>query len=101
MGDSDESVSKTWRSVHGDLTDEEWELIADLIPVYSGDGRIGRPIKWAKRDIVNAIFFVTATGCQWRALPACYPHWVTVHHYHATWSKNGTWEQICHRLAKC
>ncbi len=100
MGTSDESISKTWRSVHGDMTDEEWELIADLIPIYSGEGRIGRPTKWAKRDIVNAIFFVTATGCQWRALPDCYPYWNTVHRYHAKWSENGTWEQICHRLAE-
>jgi transposase len=42
-----------------------------------------RPTKWAKRDIVNAIFFVAATGCQWRALPDCYPYWNTVHRYHA------------------
>lgn len=100
MGASDESISKTWRSAHGDLTDEEWDLIADLIPTYSGDGRIGRPTKWAKRDIVNAIFFVTATGCQWRALPTSYPYWNTVHRYHTKWSENGTWEQICHRLAE-
>ena len=100
MGSSDESISTTWRSVHGDLTDEEWDLIADLIPTYSGDGRIGRPTKWAKRDIVNAIFFVTATGCQWRALPASYPNWNTVHRYHTKWSENGTWERICHRLAE-
>ena len=100
MGTSDESISKTWRSVHGDMTDEEWELIADLIPTYSGSGRMGRPTKWAKRDIVNAIFYVAATGCQWRALPASYPYWNTVHRYHVKWSENGTWEQICHRLAE-
>ncbi len=81
------------------MTDEEWELIADLVPTYSGDGQIGRPTKWAKRDIVNAIFYVAATGCQWRALPGDYPHWNTVHRYHVTWSENGTWERICARLA--
>ena len=73
MGSTDKSISTTWRSTQGDLTDEEWELIADLIPTYSGGGRIGRPTKWAKRDIVNGIFYVAATGCQWRALPSCYP----------------------------
>ena len=55
MGGPDGSISKTWRSVHGDLTDEEWELIADLVPSYSGPGRVGRPTKWSKRDIVSAI----------------------------------------------
>jgi transposase len=99
MGTTDQSIATTWRTTHGDLTDDEWELIADLIPTYSGQGQIGRPTKWAKRDIVNAIFYVAATGCQWRALPGNYPHWNTVHRYHVTWSANGTWERICVRLA--
>jgi transposase len=60
------------------LTDGEWELITDLVPTYSGQGQIGRPTKWAKRDIMNAIFYVAVTGCQWRALPGDYPHWNTV-----------------------
>src|SRR5450830_1201964 len=98
MGNADGSISTTWRSTQGDLTDEEWELISDLVPTYSGPGRIGRPTKWQKRDIVNAILSVAATGCQWRALPGCYPHWNTVHRYHVTWSEDGTWEQICARL---
>lgn len=98
MGDTDGSSSSTWRTTHGDLSDEEWELIADLLPVYSGPGQIGRPTKWDRRDLVNAIFYVTATGCQWRALPGCYPHWNTVHRSHMTWSRDGTWEAICTRL---
>lgn len=52
-----------WRTTHGDLTDAEWELIADLVPDASGGGRMGRPPVHAKRDIVNAILYVTATGC--------------------------------------
>lgn len=59
---------------------------------------MGRPARWSKRDIVNAILYVAATGCQWRALPAQYPHWNTVHRYHRTWSHDGTWEAIVDRL---
>jgi transposase len=59
---------------------------------------MGRPAVHARRDIVNAIFYVAATGCQWRALPACYPNWNTVHRYHLRWSRDGTWEEICDRL---
>ena len=91
--------SLTWRTTHGDMTDEEWALIADLVKPYSGGGRMGRPVKNDRRDIVNAIFHVAATGCQWRALPACYPNWNTVHRYHLAWSRNGTWEAIAERLA--
>src|SRR5665213_1853864 len=100
MASTDKPIATTWRSTQGDLTDEEWELIADLVPTYSGDGRMGRPTKWAKRDIVNGIFYVAATGCQWRALPSCYPHWNTVHRYHVRWSENGVWERVCERLSE-
>jgi len=81
------------------MTDEDWELIADLVAPYWKPGGMGRPVKVDRRRIVDAIFYVTATGCQWRALPACYPNWNTVHRYHLTWSRDGTWEQIGARLA--
>ncbi len=96
--DSAGSISSTWRSLPTDLSDEEWELIADLVPSFSGEGQIGRPVKWSKREVVNAVFYVAATGCQWRALPERYPHWNTVHRYHVTWSRDGTWEALCDRL---
>jgi transposase len=88
----------TWRTAHGDLSDEEWALIEDLVRPYSGDGRMGAPVKNDRRAIVNAIMYVAATGCQWRALPSCYPNWSTVHRYHLRWSRNGTWERIADRL---
>jgi transposase len=93
-----ETFSTTWRTTHGDLTDEEWELISDLVAPYSGEGRMGRPIVNDRRAVVNAIFYVTATGCQWRALPACYPNWNSVHRLHLAWSRNGTWQRVCDRL---
>lgn len=98
MGNIQQSGTKTWRFLPADLSDEEWELIADLVPTYSGGGRMGRPTKWEKRDIVDAVLYVAATGCQWRALPECYPNWSTVHRYHLAWSRDGTWEQIVDRL---
>ena len=88
----------TWRTVHGDISDEEWELIADLCQPYWFPGSMGRPSTVDRRQVVNAIFYVAATGCQWRALPACYPNWNTVHRIHLTWSRNGTWEAIADRL---
>lgn len=97
---ADPRKTKTWRSTHGDLSDEEWALIADLVEPYSSRGKMGRPVKNDRRDVVNAIFYVAATGCQWRALPSCYPHWNTVHRYHLTWSRDGTWEAICDRLRR-
>jgi transposase len=88
----------TCQSCQRDLSDEEWELIADLVPTFSGGGRMGRPAKHAKRDIVDAVLFVAATGCQWRALPPRYPNWNTVYRYYLAWSRDGTWAQIVDRL---
>lgn len=89
----------TWRTAHGDMSDEEWALIADLVAPAWSPGKMGRPVKVERRRVVDAIFFVAATGCQWRALPECYPNWNTVHRYHLRWSRDGTWEAIAQRLA--
>src|SRR5262249_50699077 len=48
-----------------DLTDEQWALIEPLIPVYPG----GRPRTTSMRDVLDAIFYLVRTGCQWRFLP--------------------------------
>src|ERR1035441_2704835 len=93
------AVAQTWRTTHGDMTGEEWELIADLVSPYWTPGSMGRPVKVDRRRVVDAIFYVVATGCQWRALPDCYPNWNTVHRYHPEWSRDGTWERIAERLA--
>ena len=93
------TLAQTWRTTHGDMTDDEWMLIADLVAPYWSPGRMGRPVKVDRRRVVDAIFYVAATGCQWRALPESYPNWNTVHRYHLEWSRNGTWERIAERLA--
>lgn len=91
------SQSTTWRTTGGDFSDAEWELICDLLdpPTVS---KMGRPKKHTRRAIADAIFYVAATGCQWRNLPDKYPPWSTVHRYHVTWSRDGTWEHVCDRL---
>ena len=93
------AAAQTWRTTHGDMSDEEWALIADLVAPYWTPGSIGRPVKVDRRRVVDAIFYVTATGCQWRALPNSYPNWNTVHRYHLEWSRDGTWERVAERLA--
>ena len=99
MGPDAVGVAQTWRTTHGDMSDGEWDLIADLVSPYWTPGSMGRPVKVDRRRVLDAIFYVTATGCQWRALPATYSNWNTVHRYHLEWSRNGTWERIAERLA--
>ena len=93
-------IVRSWGTTHGDLSDEEWELVADLVAPYWSLGKMGRPSTVDRRAVLDAIFYVAATGCQWRALPATYPNWNTVHRLHLRWSRDGTWEQIADRLRR-
>ena len=86
--------AQTWRTTRGDMTDEECELIGDLVAPYWSPCGMGRPVTVDRRRVVDVIVYVAATGCQWRALPATHPNWNTVHRYHLAWSRDGIWERI-------
>ena len=78
-----------------DLTDAEWALVAPLIrPAKQG----GRPRTADVREVLNAIFYILATGCQWSALPKGLPPKSTVSDYFSRWDPDGTIEQIHHAL---
>src|SRR5271166_5716820 len=49
-----------------DLTDGEWALIEPHMPAVK---RLGRPRETAMRTVLDAIFYIARTGCQWRMLP--------------------------------
>jgi len=78
-----------------DQTDKEWAILAPLIP---GPRRGGRPRTTDMREVLNAIFYVLKTGCQWDHLPHDFPPKGTVYHYFNTWRKDGTWQQMNDRL---
>ena len=78
-----------------DLTDKEWAILAPLIP---GPKSGGRPRTTDMREVLNAIFYVLKTGCQWDHLPHDFPPKGTVYHYFNTWRKDGTWQQMNDRL---
>jgi putative transposase len=79
-----------------DLTVTEWEQVVDFFPVSLR----GRPRKWAMWLILNAILYVTRTGCQWRMLPREFPPWQTVYGYFWRWTHSGLWEQLNAALVK-
>jgi transposase len=74
-----------------DLTDAEWVLIAPLIPPGR---RGGRKRSVDVREVLDAIFYVLATGCQWKALPKDLPPKSTAHFYFMLWDWDGTLERI-------
>src|SRR5271154_775660 len=81
-------------SYPSDLTGFQWSLIKPHLPVYPG----GRPRKTDLRDVVDAIFYILRTGCQWRYLPKDFPPKSTVWKYFNQWRHNGTLETIHDRL---
>src|ERR1700686_3319049 len=78
------------QSSPSDLTDAQWVLIEPHLPVYPG----GRPRKTNLRDVVDAVFYVLRTGCQWRYLPKDFPPKSTVWRYFDQWRFNGTLDTI-------
>jgi putative transposase len=74
-----------------DLTDAEWSLIARQMPPRH---RLGRPREVDLREVVQAIFYILSTGCQWRALPGEFPPYSTVQSYFYAWRDTGRWHQI-------
>lgn len=74
-----------------DTTDAEWAVIDAVMPAPR---RLGRPRRSDLRAVVNAIFYILATGCQWRALPREFPPRSTVQGYFYGWRDDGTWHQV-------
>ena len=74
-----------------DLTDAEWALVRPLIPPAK---RGGDKRTVDVREVVNGLFYVLSTGCQWRAIPKDLPPRSTVHGYFDLWTWDGTLDRI-------
>ena len=82
------------QSYPSDVSDEQWRLIEPHIPVYPG----GRPRTTDLRAVVDAVFYVLRTGCQWRYLPKDFPPKSTVWRSFDEWRHNGTLDTLHDRL---
>ena len=78
-----------------DLSAEEWSIITPLLPPPR---RLGRPRRTELREVLNAILYVLATGCQWRALPKDFPPRSTVQGYFYSWRDDGLWHELMDSL---
>jgi len=70
-----------------DLTDAEWSLVEPLLPPAR---RGGRPREVNLREVLNAVFYLLSTGCQWDALPKDLPPKTTVYDYFSLWRSDRT-----------
>jgi putative transposase len=94
-----------------DLSDAEWHRLSRLVPQPKPGGR---PLKYPRRLILNAIFYLVRAGCPWRMLPSDLPPWRMlpsdlppwrmlpsdlppwriVYHYFRTWTRSGWWQHL-------
>ena len=66
-------------------------------PGSAGERPGGRPRTTNLRAVLNAIFYLLRTGCQWRLLPREFPPCGTVYHYFQAWQNSGVWVYL-HRV---
>lgn len=78
-----------------DLSDEQWALLAPHLQKAQGPGA---PRKVKLREVVNALLYLSRTGCQWRMLPHDLPPWETVYYYFSRWRGDGTWQRLNREL---
>jgi putative transposase len=78
-------------SYPSDLTDAQWNVVRPFLPKRR---KTGRPATVSRRRLLDAVFYILRTGCQWRQLPHDFPPWGTVSAQFFRWRKAGGWATI-------
>ncbi len=85
------SKQKTYQHKYrSDLTDAQWELLRPLFADSIAEPARIHPV----RDVLDAIFYINRTGCQWDYLPSDLPPWRSAYAQFQKWQKNGTWDKV-------
>jgi len=80
-----------------DLTDEQWAVVEPLLPPAKHGGR---PRTADLRLVVNTIFYLVKSGCQWAMLPRDLARRSTAHDYFAAWRRDGAWQAVMDALRR-
>jgi transposase len=76
------------------LTRSQFEQVAPWLPRQRGNVRLDN------FEVVNAILYVAANGCKWRALPAHYGPWHTLYMRMSRWAKAGVLDRLFEQLQR-
>ena len=77
-----------------DLTDEQWAIVEPLLPPAKPSPRGGRPRQVDMREVLNTLFYLNRSGCQWDMLPHDLLPKSTVYDYFVQWRDDGTWTKV-------
>jgi putative transposase len=81
-----------------DLTDEQWAILAPMIPPAKQSNRGGHPRTVHMREVINTLFYLNRSGCQWDMLPHDLLPKSTVYDYFSQWRDDGTWTTMVQAL---
>jgi transposase len=85
------AIARKTKRYPSDLTDEEWQRIAPLMPA---PGRTGRPREVDFREVINAIRYLVRSGCGWRMLPVHFGHWRTIYDWFREFARRFLFQTI-------
>ena len=80
------------RTYTSNMSDQQWAIIGPLL-LLERDGP-GRPPELDLRQVVNAVFYIDRTGCQWKNLPRDYPNHHSVYYHYGKWRDGGAWQRV-------
>lgn len=84
-----------------DLTDEQWAVIAPLIPIPAWlRGRGRRPEGYCHREMIDAVLYLDDNGVKCRAVPADFPDWTAVYRFFRRWREQGLLTLLHDRLRR-
>ncbi|MER5941607.1 transposase [Streptomyces sp. NPDC001928] len=81
--------------LRGDLTDAQWAV---LEPVLPEGAKVGRPLIWPRRQLIDGIRFRVRTGVPWRDVPVEYGPWGRIYDLFRRWRRDGTWHRVLTQL---
>jgi putative transposase len=81
-----------------DLTDEQWAIVGPMIPPAKQNPRGGRPRNVDRREVLNTLFYLNRSGCQWDMVPHDLLPKSTVYDYFSQWRDDGTWAKLVRAL---
>ena len=79
-----------------DITEEQYQLVSDIFSV----GLWGNRRKHSVLSLINAVFYLNKTGCQWQWLPKDFPPYKTVNSFYNRAKHSGKWDEMLQRLVE-
>ena len=76
-----------------DLSDAVWAVLEPLMPARDR-ARGGAPRRYGDRLVLDGIFYVLRSGCQWRMIPRDLLPWDAAYRWFRAWAADGTWDWI-------